>query len=79
MERIVGSSNKLEPKAVEQVGARRLCQGWHEADAPADKAVGAMLDGNQPLGHPRRSLRGSHRGSGETEHHTQVHNWLWAR
>ena len=30
------------------------------------KAVGAMLDGNQLLGHPRRSHRGTHRGSGET-------------
>ena len=66
MERIVGSSDKLEPVAVEQVGARSLCQGWHEGNAPTDKAVGAMLDGNQLLGHPRRSHRGTHRGSGET-------------
>ena len=66
MERTVGSSDKLEPRAVEQVKARLLCQGWHEGDAPTDKAAGATLDGNQLLGHPRRSHRGTHRGSGET-------------
>ena len=34
MERTVGSSDKLEPRAVEQVGARFLCQRWHEGECP---------------------------------------------
>ena len=72
MERTVGSSDKLEPRAVEQAGSRFGMRG----NAPADEAVGATLVDNQPLGHPRRSHRGS---AGRRGHHAQVHNWLWAR